>query len=185
VIIAALKFARAVAPICTMPPYDDEAFSVWQFASDNRHSLPSLRPSSVTQAKWPTTFQCPPLSARVIGRALNAEPDVISVHSHEPFLLEPLPAQNLERYPTIVASKVPASRVGGPFGVEHSALEPCPWTQPQRQRLPRAARWISFLECRYGHFWIWPQATENDVRSNVGYWGVKRTRFAHSEFCRS
>src|SRR3981081_3538554 len=29
------------------------------------------------------------------------------------------------------------------------------------------------------------QATEKDVRSNVGYGGAKRTRFAHHEFCRS
>jgi hypothetical protein len=31
----------------------------------------------------------------------------------------------------------------------------------------------------------WPEATENDLRSNVGYRGVKRTRYAHAEFCRS
>jgi hypothetical protein len=30
----------------------------------------------------------------------------------------------------------------------------------------------------------WPEAAENDVSSNVGYWGVKRTRFAQTEFCR-
>jgi hypothetical protein len=30
-------------------------------------------------------------------------------------------------------------------------------------------------------FRFWPPA-ENDVGSNVGYWGVKQTPFAHSEF---
>src|SRR5437870_306213 len=33
-------------------------------------------------------------------------------------------------------------------------------------------------------FVSWAQVAEKDVRSNVGYWGVKRTRFARNEFCR-
>jgi len=30
-----------------------------------------------------------------------------------------------------------------------------------------------------------PKAAENDVAANVGYWGAKRTRCIHYEFCRS
>jgi hypothetical protein len=37
----------------------------------------------------------------------------------------------------------------------------------------------------YGHGWLWPFASESDVRSNVSYGGAKQTRFAHHEFCPS
>src|SRR5262249_1069981 len=38
------------------------------------------------------------------------------------------------------------------------------------------------LQNRTSNVTCWPQAAENDVRSNVGYQGVKRTRSAHAEF---
>ena len=39
--------------------------------------------------------------------------------------------------------------------------------------------------CQPGAVHTWPEAAENDVHSDVGYWGVKRTRYAHCEFWRS
>ena len=35
------------------------------------------------------------------------------------------------------------------------------------------------------HFRYWPEAAENDVRSNVGYRRDKRTPCTQNEFCRS
>ena len=41
------------------------------------------------------------------------------------------------------------------------------------------------LSFRLVDFRNWPEAAEIDVRSKVCYWGAKRTRYTHSEFCRS
>jgi hypothetical protein len=83
--------------------------------------------------------------------------------------------RNLALQASAAALARPQGRYGGlsrPYGAHR---------HPKQKVGPR---WFGFKPDCGRDVTFWPTAAQNDVHSNVGYWGLKRTRSAHFEFCR-